>query len=179
MSSLFIAQKYCLRVLFGDREAYLDKFKTCARIRTIEDQKLDSKFFKKEHTKPLFKEHGILAVQNLLTYHSYLELFKIIKFRLPTSLLEGYTFSVRKPTLIISQANPPDNNNTRCTKIWNIITPKIKISDFSMSVACIRSKLKCSLLANQHHHAVFDWTEKDFDCANLQFEKSIPTGSTQ
>ena len=69
ISSLFTAQKYCLRVLFGDRLAYLDKFKTCARTRPIGQQKLDQKLFIKEHTKPIFKHNNILAIQNLYTYH--------------------------------------------------------------------------------------------------------------
>ena len=136
IDALFKAQKYCLRVLFGVREAYLDKFKTCARARSVGNQKLDGKFYKKEHTKPLFKEHGILAVQNLYTYHVYLELYKIFKFRAPISMFEGYTCSVRKPTLIINKIDPPDNNNTRSTQIWNAITPKLKITDVTMSVAC-------------------------------------------
>ena len=156
-------------MLFGDREAYIDKFKTCARTRPIECQKLDSKFFKKEHTKPLFKEHGILAVQNLHIYHTYLELYKILKFRAPISLLDGYTCSSRKPTLIVNKADPPDNNNTTSTQIWNLITPKLKISDMTMSVASVRSKLKQSLLKNQHHHTSLDWTNNDFDCKLLKF----------
>ena len=120
ISSLFTAQKYCLRVLFGDRLAYLDKFKTCARTRPIGQQKLDHKFFIKEHTKPIFKHNNILALQNLYTYHCYLELYKIMKFRAPISLHEGYTCSSRKPCLLICQADPPDNHNTRSTKIFNI-----------------------------------------------------------
>ena len=37
---IFRAQKKCIRILFGDKEAYLDKFKTCARARVKYDQKL-------------------------------------------------------------------------------------------------------------------------------------------
>ena len=50
---LFTVQKHCLRVLFGDKEAYLNKFKTSARTRPLENQKLGEKFFKREHTKPI------------------------------------------------------------------------------------------------------------------------------
>ena len=31
MQPLWIAQKHCIRVLFGDREKFLSKFKACAR----------------------------------------------------------------------------------------------------------------------------------------------------
>ena len=168
LCSIFTAQKYCLRVLFGDRAAYLDKFKTCVRTRPFTDQKLDSKFYKKEHTKPLFKDNEILTVQNLYTYHSFIELFKIMKFSTPMSMYEEYSRSSRKPMLIINKLDPPDNHNTRSTKIWNIITPNLKIFDYSVSISCLKSKLKSSLLANQHCHAVYDWTNKDFDICNLK-----------
>ena len=169
--SLFTAQKYCLRVLFGDRPAYLDKFKTCACTRPIGEQKLDQKFFIKEHTKPIFKHNNILAIQNLYTYHCYLELYKIMKFRAPISLHEGYTCSSRKPCLLICQADPPDNHNTRSTKIFNVLTPKFRMTDFTTSVMCLRGKLKHALLTNQHNHALLDWTVKDFDCTNVIVQK--------
>ena len=171
ISSLFTAQKYCLRVLFGDRLAYLDKFKTCARTRPIGQQKLDQTFFIKEHTKPIFKHNNILAIQNLYTYHCYLELYKIMKFRAPISLHEGYTCSSRKPCLLICQADPPDNHNTRSTRIFNVLTPKFRMTDFTTSVMCLRGKLKRALLTNQHNHALLDWTVKDFDCTNVIFQK--------
>ena len=168
---LFTAQKHCLRVLFGDREAYLNKFKTCVRSRPYGEQNLDNKFFIKEHTKPLFREHGILALQNLYTYHVYLELYKIMKFRAPISLFDEYECSARKPTLIICQVDPPDNYNLRSTKIWNVITPKLKFTDMTMSVSCLRSRLKVSLLNNQHNHTNLVWTNNDFDSRLLLFEK--------
>ena len=157
--------------IFGDRLAYLDKFKTCARTRPIGQQKLDQKFFIKEHTKPIFKHNNILAIQNLYTYHCYLELYKIMKFRAPISLHEGYTCSSRKPCLLICQADPPDNHNTRSTKIFNVLTPKFRMTDFTTSVMCLRGKLKHALLTNQHNHALLDWTVKDFDCTNVIVQK--------
>ena len=51
---VFITQKHSIRVLFGDLDAYLDKLATCARVREFGKQKLGSKFYTKEHTKPLF-----------------------------------------------------------------------------------------------------------------------------
>ena len=61
ISKLWIAQKHCVRVLFGDKQAYLDKFRTCARSRPFPNQ-LDKSFFELEHTKPLFKKHSILRI---------------------------------------------------------------------------------------------------------------------
>ena len=42
---VFKAQKKAIRVLFGDREKYIDKFKTCVRERPFSEQKLTSAFF--------------------------------------------------------------------------------------------------------------------------------------
>ena len=77
---LFKLQKKCLRILFGDKEAYLHKFKTCARVRLFEEQKLGAEFFKREHTKPIFTKHSVVNVRNLFVYHCFNEIFKILKF---------------------------------------------------------------------------------------------------
>ena len=73
--------------------------------------------------------------------------------------------------LLICQADPPDNHNTRSTKIFNILTPKFRLTDYTTSVMCLRGKLKRALLTNQHNHALLDWTVKDFDCTNVIFQK--------
>ncbi len=56
LSKVFNAQKHCLRILFGDKEAYLDKFKTSVRTRPVQDQILGQKCFELEHSKPLFNQ---------------------------------------------------------------------------------------------------------------------------
>ena len=55
INPLFIAQKHRIRILFGDKEKYLEKHRTAARTRPRDLQILGSDFFKREHTKPLFK----------------------------------------------------------------------------------------------------------------------------
>ena len=57
---LFKAQKKVMRVIFGDRAKYLDKFKTCARVRPLNEQRLLTEFFIKEHSKPLFNSLAFL-----------------------------------------------------------------------------------------------------------------------
>ena len=41
MDELFIIQKKCVRIMFGDHdyEAYLDKFRTCTRATTLMSEK--------------------------------------------------------------------------------------------------------------------------------------------
>ena len=38
--------------------------------------------------------------------------------------------------------------------------------------------MKQSLLFNQHNHADLDWTNKDFECSNLNFDIKSTLGST-
>ena len=54
---IWTSQKQCLRLLFGDKEAFLDKFRTCARARPICNQLLGEEFYSREHTKPLFNQN--------------------------------------------------------------------------------------------------------------------------
>ena len=83
LEPLFKLQKKCMRILFGDKEAYLNKFKTCARSRPLDNQILGQEFYSREHTKPLFNQHGIMNVRNLHIYHCSNEILKILKFRTP------------------------------------------------------------------------------------------------
>ena len=70
---LFKAQKKVMRVIFGDRAKYLDKFKTCARVRCTR-RSLTKKiyafskniYFFKKHTH-FFKKH-IYFLKNIHTF---------------------------------------------------------------------------------------------------------------
>ena len=111
-------------MLFGDREAFLNKFMTCARTRMFGEQVLGDEFFQKEHTKPLFKIQHILTVHNLYVYHCILEVFKILKLRVPISLFSFFLTSKRKQTLLIT----PDPTRFFCykaAKLWNVLQKEI------------------------------------------------------
>ena len=43
---LFKIQKICIRILFGNKEKYLNKFKTCCRVRPVEDQILGQQHYR-------------------------------------------------------------------------------------------------------------------------------------
>ena len=120
MNELHVIQKKCVRILFGDHEAYLDKFRTCVRARPMpkENQILGPSFYEKEHTKPLFKKHKILAVQNLYNYHCFMEIFKILKFRTPISLHSLYIISRRSDTTLITPY-PDPHFLYQSASIWN------------------------------------------------------------
>ena len=168
LESLWTSQKKCVRSLFGDYEAYQDKFKTACRTRSIDRQQLGQEFFALEHTKPLFKEHKIMSLHNLYTYHCFMETFKILKFRTPISLFSEYTLSTRKPTTIIT-ASPSKTFIDSSSLLWNTIAPKLKLHDYSAKVNIVKSKLKNSILTNQHCENKFDWTCEDHNARNLKF----------
>ena len=118
---LFITQKHCIRVLFGDLDAYLEKHSTCARAREFGRQKLGSEFYKKEHTKPILNRLKLLAVQNLHKYHSVIEIFKIMKFRVPYSLYDLVNLSNRDTSNLIILPQPSPTFLYQSSKMWNAL----------------------------------------------------------
>ena len=108
LEPIFITQTKCLRVIFCDREAYQDKFKTCARCRPYEKRILGSEFYRKESSKPLFKERSLLTVHNLYKYHCLIEMFKVIKLRLsddvpPAPYVKNYAYQCQFMTYLVVQ----------------------------------------------------------------------------
>ena len=165
-TSLWLAQKHCIRVLFGDKKAYFDKFMTCARVRPYSDQALGTSFYQLEHAKPIFKEHNILAFNNLYTYHTFMEVFKILKLECPRSLHDQFHISTRKQTSLISQL-PSHDFVSRSTKLWNTIAPKFGITEFSHKISHAKTTLKKALLKLQHTADGVGWTSSDFDISGL------------
>ena len=81
-------------ILFGDEEAYLDRFRISARVRKFGNQNLGAEFYEREHSKPLFNKHSIINERNLyIIYHCINELFTILKFR---TLMQMSTFELLK-----------------------------------------------------------------------------------
>ena len=169
-TKIWTAQKHCLRVLFGDKQAYLDKFKTCAKTRPFPHQTLDSDFFQLEHTKPLFKKYEILAMENLYTYHTFMEAFKILKLRCPISLHGHFNISARKETTLISTFGTTNDFISRSTSIWNTIAPKFRLQDYSYKIGLAKSNLKKALLRLQHLEDQIEWTPNDFNFGKITSE---------
>ena len=135
----------------------------CAKTRPYADQTLGNEFFQLEHTKPLFKEHKIMAMKNLYTYHTFMEAFKILKLRCPTSLHDQFEKSNRKETTLIASFGTTNDFISRSTSIWNAIAPKFKLQDYSYKIGLAKSNLKKALLMIQHAEDLLDWTSNDFD----------------
>ena len=157
---LFITQKKCVRMIFGDNKSYHNKFMTCARVRPLESQRLGADFYRKESTKPLFAEYELLTIDNLYRYRIIMELFKIIKFRTPMSLFSLLNISDRKDTLLITPS-PTKHFIYKSSFHWNSFR-KVKGSlDFASSCSSIKSLLNKSLLESQGRYGA-DWCEKNF-----------------
>ena len=156
---LFTTQKHCIRILFGDLEAFIDKHSTCCRTRPLENQRLDHKFYCKEHTKPLFNEHKILSMKNLYNYQTCIETFKIIKFKYPKILYSLFFLSTRNnESLLMSQPNSSSFTKDR-TQLWNSCMKLIFKNDtlHDISISTIKHKLKDSLLKVQNAFDSVEW----------------------
>ena len=159
LDAIHVIQKKVIRILFGDNDAFKEKFKTCVRVRELDQQVLGAEFYQKEHTKPLFEKHGILTVNNLYNYHCFLETFKILKHRQPSTLLSNYQYSRRKYLTHIQLIPPaPSNNFTyRSSVIWNCVRLKLELNDMSVSTSSVKAKLRQMLHNNQHKHHKIEW----------------------
>ena len=160
---IFKAQKKAMRVMFGDRARYKEKFKTCCRARPYNEQKLSSEFFIKEPSKPLFNLHGFLSLQNLYCYHSCCEVFKIFKYKCPISILDLFKFSTRSHKSLFLITPPPDGSyKYRMSSIWNSLRPILSNPDTSTPVTSVKNTLKKYLLSRQCTGEPEDWNEQNF-----------------
>ena len=153
-------QKKAIRILFGDAIAFKNKFMTSARTRPREDQILGQSFYIREHTKPLFKQHEILSVQNLCTYHTFMEVYKILKHQTPISMFSLYELSNRKchgHNLRLIQPKITGHFIHQSTVLWNSLRQSLQITDLSSDGLGIKSRVKKLLFENQHQHHDVEW----------------------
>ena len=94
LMKLFSIQKRCVRLLFGNEFSFdhAEYYETCARVRSY-DENMAPKNYCLEHTKPLFNKYNMLCLDNLYKYHTFMELFKILKFHIPISLFDLFILS--------------------------------------------------------------------------------------
>ena len=164
IDKLFNVQKHCIRITFGDYEAYVDKYSTCARAREYHDQILSGKFYRKEHTKKLFNDNAILTIHNLYILRCCTEIFKILKFRIPVSIYYNFNISRRKNRMLLIAPIKNHQFLSKGTTLWNIVT-KILFKfndDFSAKFNIYKTKLKQVLFKNQSKHDPDEWTPTNF-----------------
>ena len=138
---LFLTQKKCVRIIFGDTEAFLDKFRTCARVREFGNQDLGIDVFVREPSKPLFTRHNILTIQNLYKLRTLMEVYKILKFRIPISMYSLFSMSLRKEDLL--HIPYPDTDFVyRSSILWNIFRQAVGHIDVATSCYGMKSSIK-------------------------------------
>ena len=152
-----------MRVLFGDRELYRNKFKTCARCRPLGTQVLGADFYSKEHSKPLFNDNKILTLNNLYFYHTTNEVYKIFKFETPAALFKEFKFSGRDSKgLFTITPCPSDAYSYRASKIWNTARQITGIHDTDTKPSSLKENIKQYLLKKQMTGDFDNWTEHNF-----------------
>ncbi len=82
-----------------------------------------------------------------------------------------FNISQRKPSVL--PLNSPSNCFIhRSAQIWNILAPKLKISDFSVKINSARNMLKQALLKRQHEEETIEWTSEDHNLAKVVVKMS-------
>ena len=153
-------QKKAIRILFGDAVAFRNKFMTSARTRPLENQILGPSFYIREHTKPLFKKHEILSVQNLCTYHTFMEVYKILKHQSPISMFGLYKLSNKEcygHNLRLIHPKITGHFIHQSTILWNSLRQTLNITDLSSDGLGIKNRVKKLLFENQHRHHDVEW----------------------
>ena len=172
LSKIFAIQKRCVRLLFGKILNYDQKefYETCARVRTYQEH-MAAKNFCLEHTKPLFNKHGIMNLENLYKYHTFMEAFKVLKYGTPSPIKELLKFcpmndNLRLMVPLVRLDVSQQNFAFKSSKIWNdfasnifnnceashngIIIPGSAInSDLVASTGFVKNNLKKHLLSQQ------------------------------
>ena len=165
LEKLFLTQKKCVRVLFGDYEAYVNKFKTCARTRGFENERLDASHYIKEHTKPLFSKHELLASYNIYNYHTCIETAKILLLKQPHNLYASFTMSTRKnENLLLLRGNHDMYPNSQ-SKLWNEVIKKVLGHDEDVndiSLPCLKNLIKNLFLKSQSSIDPVEWYPQNF-----------------
>ena len=129
-------------------------------------------FYTKEHIKPIFKKFEILAVKNFYTYHCFVEIFKIIKFKCSVAIHSLFKFSNRATSETIITSTPSKHFTYQFFVLWNSLHSKLLI-DPSKSLSVTKTSIKLALIKNQHLHDEVEWLPShDFDFRKIDKDKN-------
>ena len=185
IEKLFRLQKRCLRILFGDYKTYRESNETIITNQIQHNQTVDlnsltnnsnvnntnsGNFYQKEHTKPLFVKHEILTIQNAYTYHSCIEVFKIMKYRNPISMYNLFNPSHRDSSNILLLPKFSHNFTYQAAKIWNAASKAIiaSVQPTDTKTSLFKKRLKSKLLGIQKMHNETEWTPGNFETYSLR-----------
>ena len=135
------------------------------------------KMFSLEHTKPIFNENEILSLEHLYTYHTFMDVVKILKYRSPISLYSLYQESSRNLKLILPKVKSDKSKHNfifSSSVIWNdlcdsilqksdpesdglVIPGSSENSDLGAPISFIKTKLKSLLRSSQKSGDHINW----------------------
>ena len=127
-------------------------------------QRLDQRYYKKEHTKPIFNRLKIMTIHNLFKYHSINEFYKIIKYRVPYTLFECINTSNRDTSNNVILSVKSNTFLHLAAKFWNsvhkrIITPG---KGLETSLGLVKSRMRDIILQFQSNDIPDTWTPSNF-----------------
>ena len=188
LQKLFSLQKRCIRILFGNDLNYdhPEFYNSCARARPYEEH-IAKKNFQLEHTRPIFNEKSLLALHHLYIYHTFCEIFKLLKYRIPMPLYELFNNSPSEINLLLIvpkvKLDLAKNNFVfQASCIWNSLNKKVFNqclhlnkdgvaipgstfgSDITTPLAVIKRKLREILLETQKLNSLdsHDWYPENY-----------------
>ena len=130
----------CISETESDIKSILIYFCQCCLSKN-RNLKIVYRDYSKENTKPLFNSNDILNVYNLYQYHTLLELYKVLKFRIPYCLYDIVNHSdnqyiSRGLSLCIPKTSIAVQKHTffyKGTILWNKLHKKI-LTPFTIKI---------------------------------------------
>ena len=127
------------------------------------------KNFTLEHTRPLFIKYNLLSLHHLHIYHTFIDLFKLLKLKIPISVSEIFKLSIRTSNLLVTlplirTELAKRNFVFQASKLWNALIGKLmnecrpnsnmipgfaNCSDLSAPISVIKKKLRDVFLLTQ------------------------------
>ena len=130
LNGLFSIQKRFIRLLSGAELTFhhAEYYETCARTRTYQQHKT-IKNLTLEHTRLLFIKYNLLSLHHLHIYHTFIDLFKSLKLKIPISVSEIFQLSIRMSNLLVTLPlirNELAKRNFvfQASKLWNVLIGK-------------------------------------------------------
>jgi len=90
-----------------------------------------------------------------------MEIFKIMKFRLPIGLYGLFNLSHRKDTLLLTPS-PTTQFVYRAAVIWNFCRQKLSILEFSVSIGQLKGALRHEINNIQSSGDPCEWEASNF-----------------
>ena len=117
-----------------------------------------------------FNDNNLLTVYQLHKYHCTLEMFKIVKLRLPISLYSLFNMSNRRENYFITP-NPSTSFVYQSAFMWNSCYKLSSLYniEFSTAIVTVKHKLKTVLLNAQKQFDKSIWFPNNHDLSGISF----------